>query len=105
MLGFPSNEFGAQEPGNAGQIRDFCTTKYNVTFPMFAKLAIKPGAGQSPVYAFLTRGREAPGWNFCKYLVGKDGQVIKLYNSGVKPDDPGLLNDIAAALEQARSAP
>ena len=99
VLGFPSNEFGAQEPGDAKQIREFCSTKYSVKFPLFSKLVTKPGKDQSPIYAFLTEGREAPGWNFCKYLVGKDGKVIKFYKSGVKPDDAGLKADIAAAMK------
>lgn len=99
VLGFPSNEFGAQEPGNAMQIREFCSTKYKVKFPLFGKLVTKPGPGQSPVYAFLTQGREAPGWNFCKYLVGKDGKVVKFYKSGVTPEDAGLRADIEAALK------
>ena len=98
VLGFPSNEFGGQEPGSAEQIQTFCSRNYGVTFPMFSKLETKPGPGQSPVYQFLTNGRPAPAWNFAKYLVGKDGKVVKFYKSGVKPDDAGLRKDIEAAL-------
>ncbi|TAH34649.1 MAG: DUF2961 domain-containing protein [Planctomycetota bacterium] len=98
VLGFPSNEFGGQEPGDAAAIRKFCTDNYQVTFPLFAKVVTKPGAGQSPVYAFLTQGREAPGWNFCKYLVGKDGRVQAFFPSKVAPDSPDLQQAIEAAL-------
>ncbi|HVO29318.1 MAG TPA: glutathione peroxidase, partial [bacterium] len=68
VLGFPSNDFGGQEPGTPAQIRAFCDTKYHVQFPLFEKVKTK-GAGQSPVYAFLTKGHGEPKWNFHKYLV------------------------------------
>jgi glutathione peroxidase len=97
ILGFPSNDFGGQEPGTPQEIATFCSTKYNVTFPLFEKVKTK-GAGQSPVYQFLTTGFPAPTWNFCKYLVGKDGKVIKEYPSRVTPEDKGLRADIDAAL-------
>ncbi len=99
VLGFPSNEFGGQEPGDAAKIRKFCDSKYSVKFPLFEKVVTKAGSGQSPVYAFLTQGRDAPSWNFCKYLVGKDGKVIKFYESKIKPDDKGLRADIEAAMK------
>lgn len=99
VLGFPSNEFGGQEPGDAEQIRSFCETRFAVTFPMFEKCVTKPGAGQSPVYAFLTDGRDAPSWNFCKYLVGKEGRVLGFYPSAVAPDDAGLRRAIEDALD------
>lgn len=98
VLGFPSNEFGAQEPGTAAEIQTFCETKFGVTFPMFEKLMTQPGPGQSPVYAFLTAGGDVPDWNFCKYLVGKDGRVIAFYKSAVSPKDPALHAAIEAAL-------
>jgi len=97
ILGFPSNDFGGQEPGTPQEIATFCSTKYNVTFPLFEKVKTK-GAGQSPVYQFLTTGFPAPTWNFCKYLVGKDGKVIKEYPSPITPEDKGLRADIDAAL-------
>jgi glutathione peroxidase len=97
ILGFPSNDFGGQEPGSPQEIATFCSTKYNVTFPLFEKVDVK-GPKQAPVYQFLTAGFPAPSWNFCKYLVGKDGKVIKEYPSPIKPDDEGLLADINAAL-------
>lgn len=99
VLGFPSNDFGKQEPGSPEEIRKFCSTKYNVTFPLFEKVQTKAGEGQSPIYANL--GKQAgtlPEWNFGKYLVGKDGKVLKFYKSAVTPDDQGLRNDIEAAL-------
>ncbi|MFN7953150.1 MAG: glutathione peroxidase [bacterium] len=98
VLGFPSNEFGGQEPGSATEIQTFCKKNYGVSFPMFQKLVTKPGPEQSPVYRFLTAGRDAPSWNFCKYLVGKDGKVISFFPSKVKPEDPELRNAIDAAL-------
>ena len=99
VLGFPSNEFGGQEPGSPEQIQQFCTSEFGVTFPMFAKSEVKPGDGQSPVYAFLQeQTNEVPGWNFCKYLVGKDGQVIAFYSSAVTPDAAELRKAIDKAL-------
>lgn len=97
VLGFPSNEFGSQEPGSAEEIQTFCERNYGVTFPMFSKIVTKPGEGQSPVYAFLTKGKPAPNWNFCKYLVGKDGQVIEFFPSKVTPD----AAELRAAIEKA----
>jgi len=98
VLGFPSNEFGGQEPGSPEQIKTFCERNYGVTFPMFAKLETKPGPGQSPIYAFLTRGGDAPNWNFCKYVVGKNGEVRAFFPSNVGPEDPGLRKAIDDAL-------
>lgn len=99
VLGFPSNEFGGQEPGSAEQIRDFCTSKYAVTFPLFAKTEVKKGAGQSPAYAYLASatGHE-PNWNFCKYVVDREGRVTHFFASKTKPDDPKLREAIEAAL-------
>ena len=97
VLGFPSNDFGGQEPGTAAEIKSFCEKKYHVTFPMFAKVKTK-GEGQSPVYAFLATGFGAPKWNFHKYVVGKDGKVRAAFPSSVKPDSPELKDAIEAAL-------
>lgn len=97
VLGFPCNQFGKQEPGSAEEIRNFCETKYSVKFPLFEKVDVK-GDNQSPVYQFLTSGGDTPSWNFCKYLVGKDGNVIKFYPSNIAPNDEGLRKDIEAAL-------
>jgi glutathione peroxidase len=88
VLGFPSNDFGNQEPGTAEEIKTFCRLKYDVTFPMFSKVVTKAGASQSPVYAFLGQSGQLPGWNFGKYVVGKDGQVVAFFPSKVTPDAP-----------------
>jgi glutathione peroxidase len=98
VLGFPSNEFGGQEPGSPEQIRTFCDRNYSVKFPLFAKIETKPGPAQSPVYGFLTRDGDVPNWNFCKYLVGKDGEVRGFFPSKVAPEDRRLRNAIAEAL-------
>jgi glutathione peroxidase len=97
ILGFPSNDFGGQEPGTAAEIKTFCEKKYNVRFPMFEKVKTK-GDGQSPVYAFLTAEHPAPKWNFHKYVVGKDGRVLASFPSSVKPDSDELRGAIEAAL-------
>ncbi|HVV53436.1 MAG TPA: glutathione peroxidase [Polyangia bacterium] len=97
VLGFPSNDFGAQEPGDEAAIKSFCSANYKVSFPMFAKVGTK-GAGQSPVYRFLSADHGEPKWNFHKYLVGKDGRVIKAFPTSVEPDDAGLRAAIDAAL-------
>ena len=99
VLGFPSNEFGGQEPGTAAEIREFCSNKFGVDFPMFAKVKTA-GDAQSPVYSKLTGATgKKPGWNFCKYLVGKNGEVLGFYPSGVSPDAPELRQAIESALE------
>ena len=99
VLGFPSNEFGAQEPGSAAEIREFCSSEFGVTFPMFAKCEVKSSDGQSPIYSFLEEQTgEVPNWNFCKYLIGKDGQVISFFKSSVAPGDAELRTAIEKAL-------
>ena len=98
VLGVPSNQFGAQEPGTAAQIETFCQTTYGVTFPLFEKLDVK-GAHQAPLYQFLTAKHGEPAWNFHKYLVGKDGQVLRAFPSKVAPDSPELRAAIEAALK------
>ena len=98
VLGFPCDQFGHQEPGDEEEIRSFCSLKYDVTFPMFAKVKTK-GEGKSPAYQFLTAKNGEPRWNFHKYLVGKDGQVIRAFADKVQPDDPELRAAIEAALK------
>lgn len=99
VLGFPSNEFGGQEPGDAAAIGAFCTKNFGVTFPLFAKAETKPGAGQSPVYSYLTTATgKTPNWNFCKYLVGKDGKVVTFWKSPVEPESAELRTALDAAL-------
>ena len=103
VLGFPCNQFGAQEPGSEQEIATFCETNYDVTFPMFAKIDVN-GNATAPVYRFLKRekpgllGTQAIKWNFTKFLVGRDGQVVKRYGSVDKPAD------IAADIEKALAA-
>lgn len=99
VLGFPSNEFGGQEPGTSEQIATFCKKNYGVEFPMFEKVATK-GASQSPVYKFLTAKHGEPKWNFHKYLVDKKGQVKAAFPSGTKPDSDELKKAIEAALAE-----
>ena len=99
ILGFPSNDFGAQEPGSAEQIKTFCQKNYGVTFPMFEKVATK-GGSQSPVYKLLTASYGEPKWNFHKYLVGKDGQVRRAFPSNVAPDARELRAAVDAALAE-----
>ena len=98
VLGFPCNQFGHQEPGTAAQIQTFCQTNYGVTFPLFEKLDVK-GPGKAPVYQFLTAKHGEPAWNFHKYLVGKDGQVIQAFPSKVAPDSAELKAAIESALK------
>jgi glutathione peroxidase len=97
VLGFPSNDFGGQEPGTAAEIGQFCQKNYGVTFPMFAKVMTKAGPGQSPVYAFLGESGTLPQWNFSKYVVDKNGKVEAFFPSRVAPDAP----ELRAAIEKA----
>ena len=99
VLGFPSNEFGGQEPGTSEQISTFCRTKYGIQFPMFEKVHTK-GKDQHPIYAFLTAKHGVPQWNFHKYLVGKDGRVIAAFPSKVTPESPELRAAIDKALAE-----
>jgi len=103
VVGFPCNQFGAQEPGTPEQIREFCTARYGVTFPLSAKLEVN-GQGRHPVYDWLTDpARGFPGdisWNFEKFLVGRDGRLRGRYPPQTRPEDPVLLQDIADALEE-----
>jgi glutathione peroxidase len=99
IIGFPSNDFGGQEPGTPEEIRTFCTTKYDVTFPLMEKVQTKAGDGQSEMYQFLgTRTGKLPGWNFAKHLIGRDGQTITFFDSKVKPDAKELREAIEKAL-------
>ena len=97
VLGFPSNDFGEQEPGTAEEIQTFCKRTYDVTFPMFEKVVTMSGPGQSPIYAFLGRSGRLPAWNFAKYVVGKDGQVVAFFPSEVTPESAVLRQSIANA--------
>lgn len=96
LLGVPANNFGGQEPGTNEEIKTFCTRNYRVTFPMSAKVSVK-GADQTPLYKYLSEAAGEPRWNFTKYLVGRDGKVIKRFDAPVSPESP----EIAAAIEAA----
>jgi glutathione peroxidase len=97
VLGFPSNDFGEQEPGSAEEIAQFCRLTYDVTFPMFAKVETQ-GPNQSPIYRYLGTSGHLPAWNFAKYLIGKDGKVIAFYPSDVTPESRQLRTAITQAL-------
>lgn len=100
VLGFPANDFGAQEPGSDEQIKEFCSSKYDVTFPMFSKITVK-GAGKPKLYQALTETADPAGeigWNFEKFLIGKDGKVAGRFKTRVSPDDAALVAAIEAAL-------
>ena len=92
ILGFPCNQFGAQEPGNAEEIANFCSLTYDVTFPMLAKIDVN-GPSAHPLYAFLKKeqkgilGTEGIKWNFTKFLVGRDGEVVERFAPNTKPED------------------
>ncbi|HEY4368449.1 MAG TPA: glutathione peroxidase [Steroidobacteraceae bacterium] len=101
IIGFPCNQFGAQEPGTDAGIMQFCTTTYNVTFPLASKIDVN-GPNRHPVYAWLTAASNGfPGdiqWNFEKFLIGRDGSLLARYPSGTAPEDNGLLQEIAEQL-------
>lgn len=104
VLGFPCNDFGGQEPGSLEDIKTFCTTRYGVEFPMFEKVSVKPGDKQSDVYALLgTQSGKLPGWNFCKYVVGRDGRVVSFHASGASPTGGKIQDEIRREL--AKPAP
>lgn len=106
ILAFPANNFGSQEPGANGQIKEFCTGKYKTTFDLFSKISVK-GADQAPLYEFLTDKSTDPQfggdieWNFAKFVVGRDGQVAARFPAGHDP----LSADVVAAVEQQLKAP
>ena len=101
VLGFPCNQFGGQEPGTDAEIKQFCTSKYDVTFPLFDKIEVN-GANRHPLYVALAGANSPfPGdikWNFNKFLIGKDGKILKRFDSKVTPDSPEATAAIEAAL-------
>ena len=100
VLGFPCNDFGAQEPGTNTEIAQFCETKFGVTFDMFDKVHAK-GSSQHPLYQALTTSVEPQGdvaWNFEKFLVSKQGEIVARYKSGVAPSDSQLVSAIESEL-------
>ncbi len=106
VLGFPANEFGKQEPGTNGEIKEFCTSKYNVSFPMFSKIVVK-GEGQAPLYKFLTDKSTNPQfggdieWNFAKFLLNRKGEIIARFAHRLDPSAP----EVVAAVEKALAEP
>jgi glutathione peroxidase len=104
ILGFPANNFGAQEPGTNAEIKTFCSRKYNVTFPMYSKVSVK-GDDQTPLYQYLTKDTGAPitgdiKWNFTKFLVDKNGKVVERFEPKVTPDSPEVTSAIEKLLKQ-----
>jgi glutathione peroxidase len=103
ILGFPANNFGAQEPGTNEEIKTFCSRKYNVSFPMYAKISVK-GADQAPLYAYLTKeaGKGTAGeiqWNFTKFLVDRNGNVVQRFEPAVTPDSTEVTSAIEKQLK------
>jgi glutathione peroxidase len=104
ILGFPANNFGLQEPGTNEEIKTFCSSKYQVTFPMYAKVSVK-GDDKTPLYQFLTDGKSNPAtggdikWNFTKFLIGRDGKVIARFESAVTPESGEVTGAIEKALK------
>lgn len=107
VLGFPANNFMGQEPGTDKEIKDFCTLKYNVTFPMFSKISVK-GDDQDAFYTYLTNEKaKFPGeitWNFEKFLVDEKGEVIARFSPKTKPEDPQVIAAIEKALGKNQSS-
>ena len=103
VVGFPCNQFGAQEPGTADEIAEFCSVNYGVTFPIFEKIEVN-GENQHPIYAELTKVADAEGtdgdirWNFEKFLVAPSGEIVARFNPMTAPDDPALVASIEANL-------
>jgi len=102
ILAFPSGDFGGQEFDDPKEIREFCSTKYSVTFPVFEKCKVKAGKDQSPVFECLgTKTGELPGWNFGKYLVSGDGRSAQFFSSPTSPDSAKLVEAIERELEKS----
>lgn len=103
ILGFPANNFGAQEPGTNAEIKSFCSTKYNVTFPMFSKISVK-GDDKAPLYQFLTE-KANPNvageikWNFTKFLADRNGHVVARFESAITPDSPEVVAEVEKLLK------
>ena len=103
IVGVPCNDFGEQEPGSAEEIVKFCTDKYQVTFPLMEKIHVK-GPEQHPLYAALTGDQAIPGpkgvidWNFAKFVIGRDGKVIKRFANKVQPENADLVQTVETAL-------
>jgi glutathione peroxidase len=107
ILGFPANEFGKQEPGSDKEIKEFCTTKYKVNFPMFSKIVVK-GEGQAPLYKYLTSKETDPKfggdieWNFAKFLINRKGEVVARFKAFTDPSKPEVVAEIEKQLSEAK---
>jgi glutathione peroxidase len=104
IVGFPANNFGAQEPGTNAEIKTFCSRKYSVTFPMYAKVSVK-GADQTPLYTYLTKEADPSHtgdikWNFTKFLVDRNGNVVQRFEPEVTPDSPQVVSAVEKLLKQ-----
>ena len=104
ILGFPANNFGAQEPGSDPQIKEFCTSKYNVTFPMFSKISVK-GQDEHELYQWLISNSDRPKddieWNFSKFVIDRKGQVVARFKSKSTPESPEVTGAIEKALSES----
>ena len=104
ILGFPANNFMGQEPGSEKEIKEFCTLKYNVTFPMFSKISVT-GTDQHPLYGYLTNKKTNPdfggdiSWNFNKFLIDRNGKIVGRFGSKDTPEDPAIVSAIERQLE------
>ena len=109
VLAFPANEFRAQEPGTNAEIKEFCSNKYDVSFPLFSKIVVK-GEETHPLYQFITNGEKNPNtggeikWNFTKFLVDREGKIVQRFEPAVKPDDAKVTGAIETALAKKPSA-
>ena len=104
IVGFPANNFGAQEPGTNDEIKTFCSRKYSVTFPLYSKVSVK-GDDQTPLYQYLTKQTAPPiageiKWNFTKFLVDKNGHVVQRFEPAVTPDSPEVVSAVEKLLKQ-----
>jgi glutathione peroxidase len=104
ILGFPANNFGAQEPGTNQEIKTFCSTKYSVSFPMYSKVSVK-GPDQTPLYQYLTTKADPTHsgdikWNFTKFLVDRDGRVVQRFESAVTPDSTEVVSAVEKELKK-----
>ena len=105
VLGFPANEFGKQEPGTNEEIKEFCTSKYNVGFDMFSKIVVK-GKGQAPLYKYLTTKSKPAGdvkWNFEKFLIDREGNIVKRFGPQVEPNSEEVVKAVEAELAKGQS--
>lgn len=107
VLAFPANEFGKQEPGTDQEIKEFCTSRFHVTFPVFSKIVVK-GEGQHPLYQYLTSKTTNPKfggdveWNFAKFLINRKGEVIARFPAGLDPLKPEVVDAVGKALEMSK---